>query len=139
MFRVSCLGIWWRHDIWISENLKFDYLKNEKSFRSEIKTFLLVSQVLSFRHKKQTSKNVADTTFNIEKSSGIIDIFGKRKISFLNTWTVDGICTCFNYFVIFHHPLFNLFFKCSLYQNKALYNFHKRGQLLTAGHIKGLD
>ena len=39
----------------------------------------------------------------------------------------------------FHHPLFNLFFKCSLYQNKALYNFHKRGQLLTAGHIKGLD
>ena len=33
-FRVSCLGIWWRHDIWISQNLKFDYLKNEKSFRS---------------------------------------------------------------------------------------------------------
>ena len=31
------LGIWWRHGIWISENLKFDYLKNEKSFRSEIK------------------------------------------------------------------------------------------------------
>ena len=35
------LGIWWRHDIWISENLKFDYLKNEKSFRSEIKNIFL--------------------------------------------------------------------------------------------------
>ena len=31
------LAIWWRHGIWISENLKFDYLKNENSFRSEIK------------------------------------------------------------------------------------------------------
>ena len=63
MFRVSCLGIWQCHDIWISEKLKSEYLKNEKSFRSEIKTFLLVSQVLSFRHTKETSKNVADTTF----------------------------------------------------------------------------
>ena len=29
----------------------------------EYETFFLVSQVLSFRHTKQTSKNVADTTF----------------------------------------------------------------------------
>ena len=28
MFHVS--GIWWRHDIWILENLKFDYVKSEK-------------------------------------------------------------------------------------------------------------
>ena len=64
MFRVSCLGIWWRHDIWISKMLEVDYLKNKKSFRSEIKSiFFLVSQVLSFRHTKRTSKNVADTTF----------------------------------------------------------------------------
>ena len=42
---------------------KFDYLKNEKSFRSEVKSIFLVSQMLSFRHAKQTSKNVADTTF----------------------------------------------------------------------------
>ena len=33
-------GIWWRHGIWISENIKFDYLKNEKSFRSERKNIL---------------------------------------------------------------------------------------------------
>ena len=38
MFCVSYLGIWWRHDIWISEKLKFDYLKNEKSFQSEVKS-----------------------------------------------------------------------------------------------------
>ena len=44
-------------------NVKFDYLKNEKSFRNQIKTFFLVSQVLSFRHTKQTSKNEAEATF----------------------------------------------------------------------------
>ena len=31
---VSCLGIWWRHDIWITEKLKFDYLMNKKNFTS---------------------------------------------------------------------------------------------------------
>ena len=61
MFCVSCLGIWWRHEIWITKKLKLHYLKNEKSFQSEIKN---IFQVLSFRHMKQTSKNVADTTFN---------------------------------------------------------------------------
>ena len=33
--KVSCLGIWWRHNIWIPE--KFDYLKNEKSYWNELK------------------------------------------------------------------------------------------------------
>ena len=37
VFRVSYLDISWRHDIWIFENLKFDYLKNEKSLQSAIK------------------------------------------------------------------------------------------------------
>ena len=32
VFHVSCLGILWRHDIWISEKLIFDYLNSEKSF-----------------------------------------------------------------------------------------------------------
>ena len=31
MFRISCLDIWWRHDISISEKLKFDSVKNDKS------------------------------------------------------------------------------------------------------------
>ena len=44
-------------------NVKLDYLKNEKSFRNQIKVFFLVSQVLSFRHTKQTSKNEAEATF----------------------------------------------------------------------------
>ena len=63
--------------------LKFDYLKNEKSFRSEIKkTLFLVSQVLSFRHTKQTSKNVADTTFkynNAEYPGPYFEIFGSDR------------------------------------------------------------
>ena len=64
MFLVSYLGIWWRHDIWISEKLKFFYPKNEKSFQSEIKTFSLIFQAFSFRHTKQTSKNVTNTTYS---------------------------------------------------------------------------
>ena len=43
----------WKIKIWLSQE--------QKSFWSE-KIFLLISQMLSFRHTKQTSKNVADTT-----------------------------------------------------------------------------
>ena len=43
--------------------LRVDYLKNKKSFRNETKSIFLALQVLSFIHAKQTSKNVADTTF----------------------------------------------------------------------------
>ena len=43
MCHVSYLGMWWRHDIWIPGKLKFEYLMNEKSFRSEIKNIFLVS------------------------------------------------------------------------------------------------
>ena len=46
--------------------LKFDFLKNEKRFWSEIKYFFQVSQVLSFGLEKQTSTNVVDTTFEWE-------------------------------------------------------------------------
>ena len=63
MFLVFCLGIWWRHEIWISRILKFDFLENEKSFCcSEIIFFPLISKVFSFRLKKQTSENVVYTT-----------------------------------------------------------------------------
>ena len=55
------LGHWWGHDIWISENLKFDYLKGKKSFWSEIKNIFPCFQVLSFKFTKQTSKNTVDT------------------------------------------------------------------------------
>ena len=56
VFRFSYLIIWWRHAIYISGKLKFDYLKNEKSFRGEIKTFLLTSQMLAC----EASKKVLD-------------------------------------------------------------------------------
>ena len=36
---------------------------NEMSFRSEIKNIFPCFTTAIFRHKKQTSKNVADTTF----------------------------------------------------------------------------
>ena len=49
--------IWWRHDIWTSEELKFDYLKNEKSFRSEIKNIFFVSQVLSFKYTQTLNRD----------------------------------------------------------------------------------
>ena len=67
MFRFSCLGIWWHHNIWIHEKLKFDYLKNEKSFRSEIKNIFPCFTNAFFRYTKQISKNVADVTFKYEQ------------------------------------------------------------------------
>ena len=56
--------------------LKFDYLKKEKSFQSEVKSIFLVSQVLSFRHTKQISKNVADTTFKNQSTLVACSFFG---------------------------------------------------------------
>ena len=44
------------------EYLKFNFLENEKSFQSETKNSFSQFHLL-FRLKKQTSKNVADTTF----------------------------------------------------------------------------
>ena len=74
---VSCLGIWWRHDSWISQKLKSDYLKNTKSFGSDIKCFLWDIQ-------KPSSKNVADTTFKkhwgwVEKSVVYISVVSHYK------------------------------------------------------------
>ena len=63
VFHVSCLGIWWRHDVWISKMLKIDYLNNEKSFQSEIKSIFPCFESAVFYTSKQTCKNVADTTF----------------------------------------------------------------------------
>ena len=63
MFRVSCLGIWWRHDIWISEKLKLHYFKNENSFWREMKNIFPCFTSALFRNTKQTIKNAADTTF----------------------------------------------------------------------------
>ena len=48
----------------ICEKLKFDYLSGmERGFEVKQRTFFLVSELLSFRYTKQTSKNVAATTF----------------------------------------------------------------------------
>ena len=41
----------------------FEYLKNEESFRSEIEKTFPCFTMLSFRLTKETSKNVAETTF----------------------------------------------------------------------------
>ena len=57
-----CLGIWWRHEIWVSKILNF--LENEKSFWREIKNIFPSAHVVPFRLTKQISKNVVDTTFN---------------------------------------------------------------------------
>ena len=56
--------------------MTFEYLKSQNSIiqkekeplKVNKKTVFLVLQVLLFRHTKQSSKNVADTTFKGEKS-----------------------------------------------------------------------
>ena len=67
--------------IWKSKILKFDFVKDKKGFWNEIKTFILVWQVLAFRLKKQTSNNVADTTFKVKSSRRFSHI---SKTSILN-------------------------------------------------------
>ena len=52
MFHVSRLGV---------EKLKFDYLKNDKSFRSGTKNMLLFFTGALFRLTKPTGQNVVDT------------------------------------------------------------------------------
>ena len=42
--------------------------RTKRAFAVKWKTFFLVSQVLSFKHAKQTAKNVADTTFYFNES-----------------------------------------------------------------------
>ena len=65
---LLCFGIWWFHEIWKSKILKFDFLENEKNLWSKKKNFFfLIEQVLSLRLKKQSSKNVADTAFNVKQ------------------------------------------------------------------------
>ena len=52
VFGVSCLVIWWCHEIWISDKEKYDYLENQKGFWSETKkTFFLVSWALFQTYK----------------------------------------------------------------------------------------
>ena len=66
MCHVSCIDIWWHHDIWISEKLKLSNYRSLKfDYQSEIKNIFLVSQVLFFRLIKQASKNKAGTTFKL--------------------------------------------------------------------------
>ena len=48
----------------LPEKLKLDYLKNEKSFQSEIKKHFSLFHKSSLLDIKQTSKNKEDTTFN---------------------------------------------------------------------------
>ena len=57
---------WQHHEVWKCRILKFGFLKNETSFWSEIKNIFLVWQVLPFRIKKQTNKNVVGTTFKLK-------------------------------------------------------------------------
>ena len=46
--------------------LNFGFIENEKAFEGKQTSFFLVPIVLFLRLKKQTSKNVADTIFNID-------------------------------------------------------------------------
>ena len=93
---------WWRHDIWISGKLKTDYLKNIKNFWIETKNpFFLISKVLSLRHTRQNSKNIAKILTNvlnldkkdcevIIKSTSFVKIFWKFREHLL--FGCFGVC-----------------------------------------------
>ena len=61
--------------------------RTKRAFEVKWKTIFLVSQVLSFRREKQTSKNVAETTFKIVLFSSL---FSKASfISWIFTFTLS--------------------------------------------------
>ena len=47
----------------------------ERAFEAKKNSIFLASKVLSFRHTKQTSKNVADTTFKVNDNSTNLSMF----------------------------------------------------------------
>ena len=143
MLHVLYLGIWWRHDIWILEKLKFDYLRKEKSFQSEIKN-ISPCLTITFRQTKQACKNLADTAFkdnilgadvaNMQLVSkykkGIrfllfaIDIFRKY------TWVVNlkgklgtSIINAFQKFESGHKPNKIWVDKCSEFYNRSVESY----------------
>ena len=66
----------------------------KRAFKVKLKTFFLVSQVPSLRLTKQTSKNVADTTFNLinqqpdtDKTYSYAKVSYEAKYQFLITKT----------------------------------------------------
>ena len=91
MFRVSCLGIWLRHDnlntwkvkIWLSQEQKELPKSNKKHFSLLHKCSILDA-------KKQTSKNVADTTFKDRKREHYIYLF---RVNNEKTRTVGEMCS----------------------------------------------
>ena len=63
------------------------------------KTFFFVSQVLSFRYKKQTNRNLADTTFKYYaialQDLDLMTVKSVRKIVYLFIDTISlKSCTC---------------------------------------------
>ena len=67
MFCASCFAILWYHGVWISEKSKFNYSKTKEHLKWNKKHFSLFCKG-SCLDTKQTSKNVADTTFKGIKS-----------------------------------------------------------------------
>ena len=68
---------WAFDDVMILEYLKiqnFIISRTKRAFEVKQKTFFLVSQVLSFTHTKQTSKNVADTTFKFRINRNLLTV-----------------------------------------------------------------
>ena len=70
MFCGWCLGIWWCHDNWISEKLKFDYLKNGKSFLNEVKNMFPCFTSALTQTYKINYQNVTDTNFKYKLQDG---------------------------------------------------------------------
>ena len=82
-------------DIW---KVKNRFISKTKSFRSEIKTFSLVSQMLTFKLAKQTSKNVVETTIKLIQINWLLvrlkDGFVTVTILHSSKITSGSLCDC---------------------------------------------
>ena len=90
------------NEIWIPKILKFGFLENGKNFWSEIKNIFpsSTSSLFYFRLKKQTSKNVTDTTF---KNRGFHEVHFSMINNFSKIWQGTN-CLGFNFFTLSSTP-----------------------------------
>ena len=86
--------------------------KTKIAFKVKWKNFFLVSQVFSFRHTKQDSKNVVDTTFKkpFDRTVHETKLLSSIAYNILSVWKLLSAATCRDFAAGFYRSIVFAFF-----------------------------